>query len=160
MNVLNPVSTIMTTNLKVVMKTDSVKKVQDLFETYKIHHLPVVGYKKVVGIVSKSDFLYFVKDNKSRGDELIERTLLNVWKVEDIMTKEVTTVQKDDTIMKALEVFARNQFHCLPVLDGEVLVGIVTPYDFIKKVIKEGLINIGYNAEPGYDFKASGYDKE
>jgi len=155
MNVLNPISTIMSTNLKVVMPTDSIKKVQDLFETHKVHHLPVVDAKKILGIVSKSDFLYFVKDNSER--KLIEKTLLNYWKVAEIMTKEVTTVQKEDTIMKALEIFARNQFHCLPVLDGEVLVGIVTPYDFIKKVIKEGLINISYNAEPGYDFKGSGY---
>ena len=158
MNVLNPISTIMSTDLKVVQATDSVKKVQDLFETHKVHHLPVVGFKNIVGIVSKSDFLYFVKDtSKSKGDELIQRTLLDYWKVEEIMTKEVTTVQEKDTIMKALEIFARNQFHCLPVLDGEVLVGIVTPYDFIKKVIKEGLVSIGYNAKPGYDFKGSGY---
>jgi len=160
MNVLNPISRIMSTDLKVLSPEDSMKKAQDIFETHKVHHIPVVGFKKILGIISKSDFLYFIRHvEKGSGDELIQRTLLNAWKVEDVMTKEITTVQKDDTTMKALEFFARNQFHCLPVLDGEVLVGIVTPYDFIKKVIKEGLINIGYNPEPGFDFEGSGYGK-
>ena len=154
MNVLNPISSIMTKNLHVLMPGDSVKKAKDLFETHQIHHIPVVGFKKILGIVSKSDFLYFIKNyQEGSGDEYVERTRLNAYKVEEIMTKKVLTVQKEDTIMKALEIFARNQFHCLPVLDGEVLVGIVTPYDFIKKVIKEGLVSIGYNATPGYNFE-------
>lgn len=158
MNVLNPVSRIMSTNLKVLVQTDSIKKAQELFETHKVHHLPVVSDRKIVGIVSKSDFLYFIKQvAEGSQDDLIQQTLLTSLKVEQIMTKEVVTIQKEHTTMKALEIFARNQFHCLPVLDGEVLVGIVTPYDFIKKVIKEGLINIGYNPEPGFDFEGSGY---
>ena len=158
MNVLNPISTIMSTDLKLLMPDDPMKKAQDLFETHQVHHLPVVEFKKILGIVSKSDFLYFIRHvEKGSGDDLIQQTLLNSWKVEEVMTKKVETVQKNDTIMKALEFFARNKFHCLPVLDGDVLVGIVTPYDFIKKVIKEGLINIGYNPEPGFDFEGSGY---
>lgn len=159
MNVQNPVSRIMSSyDLKVLNPEDVMTKAKNLFETQNIHHLPIVSSGKLLGIISKSDILYYTKQvEKGSGDELIQKTLLNSYKVKNIMTKEVTTIQKDDTIMEALKYFARNEFHCLPVLDDEVLVGIVTPYDIIKKVIKEGLINIGYNPEPGFDFEGSGY---
>lgn len=148
MNVQNPISRIMSSyNLKVLMPEDSMTIAKNLFETQNVHHLPVVASGKLLGVLSKSDFLYYTKQvEKGSGDELIQKTLLNSYKVKNIMTKDIITIQKNETIMEALKFFERNEFHCLPVLDDEVLVGIVTPYDIIKKVIKEGLINIGYNS--------------
>ena len=161
MNVLNTISRIMSTDLKVLKPGDSMKKAQDLFDTHKIHHIPVVNVRRIVGIISKSDLLYFLRHvEKGSEDDLIQRTLLDSWKVEKVMTTDLVSIQPDETTMKALEFFARNQFHCLPVLDGEILVGIVTPYDFIKKVIKEGLINIGFNPKAEFDFEGSGYGKK
>lgn len=140
MNVLAPVSTIMSTDLKTLTPSEPVGKAKELFEKHPIHHIPVVGFKKIIGILSKTDLMYFLRGKiRGRGDELLEETRLRAWKVEEIMNANVVTLEKDDTIMKALDIFERNQIHCIPVLDGEILSGIVTPHDIILKVREEAL---------------------
>lgn len=139
MDVLAPVSTIMTTDLVTLLTDEPLAKAKKLFEKDNIHHIPVVGFKKIIGILSKSDLLYFMRSAKGRGDQLIEETRLRSWKVDEIMRKEVFTLQKNDTIIQALDIFKNNQIHCIPILDGEVLVGIITPHDIILEVRKEGM---------------------
>lgn len=53
------------------------------------------------------------------------------------MTKEVITVQKDDTILDAAVILSKNEFHALPVTDNGKLVGIVTTTDLIKFLIDQ-----------------------
>lgn len=105
MNVQNPISRIMSSyNLKVLMPEDSMTIAKNLFETQNVHHLPVVASGKLLGILSKSDFLYYTKQvEKGSGDELIQKTLLNSYKVKNIMTKDIITIQKNETIMEALK---------------------------------------------------------
>ncbi|MCB0644425.1 MAG: CBS domain-containing protein, partial [Phaeodactylibacter sp.] len=55
MNLNAPVSTIMTTNLITVNPEDPIQKVNEIFEKNNIHHIPVVRYKDIVGIISKTD---------------------------------------------------------------------------------------------------------
>jgi len=55
------------------------------------------------------------------------------------MHENVFCLQKTDTIFSALDAFRNNQIHCIPILDGEVLVGIITPYDILMEIRKEGM---------------------
>lgn len=48
------------------------------------------------------------------------------------MTKNVLTIQHKDTIYDAALLLSENEFHALPVMDEEELVGIVTTTDLIK----------------------------
>lgn len=59
MNILAPISSIMTTEVITVAPKDKLQIVQDIFDDYRIHHLPVLDEEKVVGILSKTDLLYF-----------------------------------------------------------------------------------------------------
>ncbi len=61
MNVLAPVKTIMTTDLITVNPKDKITEVKKIFETNKIHHIPVVRYKEIIGMISKTDFLQFIR---------------------------------------------------------------------------------------------------
>ena len=140
MNVLAPVSSIMSTDLKTLLIEDAVIKAKELFDGHNIHHIPIVGFKKIIGIISKSDLLHFLRGSgRGRGDEILEATRLRAWKVEELMNKEVFTLQQEDTIMRALDIFKNNQIHCIPILDNEELVGIVTPHDIILKVREEAM---------------------
>lgn len=52
----------------------------------------------------------------------------------DLMTKEVTTVREGDSILKAAQIIADNNWDGLPVVDGEGnLLGIITQYDLVTK---------------------------
>jgi acetoin utilization protein AcuB len=133
MNLLAPVSTIMTTKLITLTPDDKVEKAKEIFEAHPIHHLPVVRYKQIVGMVSKSDLLSFIHGFSTAQDgKYMENVRLKAWKVEDIMTKRLAKVEVTDSIRTVLDVFLLNKFHALPVMDGEDLAGIVTTHDIIK----------------------------
>jgi acetoin utilization protein AcuB len=140
MNILAPVSSIMSTDLVTLLSNEPLAKAKELFEKDNIHHIPVVGFKEIIGILSKSDLLHFMRGSiRGKGDQILEETRLNAWKVDEIMQKDVLTLQKTDTIINALDIFKNNRIHCIPILDGTTLVGIVTPHDVIMKVREEGM---------------------
>ncbi|MEM8909876.1 MAG: CBS domain-containing protein, partial [Bacteroidota bacterium] len=49
----------MTTKLLTVNPKDKLQEVKKIFDDHRIHHLPVVRYKTIVGLISKTDLLYF-----------------------------------------------------------------------------------------------------
>jgi CBS domain-containing protein len=49
-----------------------------------------------------------------------------------LMKTDVITIQKGEPISRARQVLSDNNFHHLPVLDGDKLVGIVSSLDIVK----------------------------
>jgi acetoin utilization protein AcuB len=134
MDILAPVSTIMTKKLLTVNPKDKLSVVKEIFDAHKIHHLPVVRYKTIVGILSKSDLLYFIKgaSYESGYDDMLNEARLNNYTAEEIMTTGMAKVSSTDRIGVAIEVFKENLFHAIPVVDNDELVGILTTYDIIR----------------------------
>lgn len=132
----NPVSEIMSTKLMTVIPTDPLTKVKEIFETYNIHHVPVVRYKELVGMVSKTDFYKLIHGFRLRvtGQEENETAdILGTHTVEQLMTKGVVRLNQNDKMGVAAELFLTNYFHAVPIVNDEnELVGIVTTYDIIK----------------------------
>ncbi|HND74510.1 MAG TPA: CBS domain-containing protein [Saprospiraceae bacterium] len=52
--------------------------------------------------------------------------------VNDIMIKDPITISPDATVLDALEVMRNKQIGCLPVVDKNELVGIITETDFLR----------------------------
>lgn len=52
--------------------------------------------------------------------------------ISTIMTREVFTLNPEDTLAKVREVLLDNRFHHLPVVKGKKLVGIITSFDLTK----------------------------
>ena len=48
------------------------------------------------------------------------------------MTKYPISLEPDDTIGLAADIFLANRFHALPILDDDVLVGLVTAHDLLR----------------------------
>lgn len=139
MDLLAPVTSIMTKDLITTNPGDSLTKVKALFDNNKIHHLPVVRYKEIVGIISKSDLLFFMRGlNHGKDTSVLDALLLDNHTAEDIMTKGLAKVESSDRINVVIEVFKENLFHALPVVDNNELVGIVTTYDLVVALSKEG----------------------
>lgn len=138
MNVLAPISTIMTRDLITVNPEDKLTTVKEIFEKNNIHHIPVVRFKQIVGIVSKTDFVYFVRGfTNNDEDKYVNEARLRAYRAEEIMTKGLAKVEPGDRINVALEVFRVNRFHAIPVVENDELVGIVTTFDIIKALADE-----------------------
>jgi len=135
MDTLQPIASIMTRNLICLTPTDSVLEVHNIFKENRIHHIPVVYEGQLVGIVSKSDYLFFQKGfSDAEVDSQIEDLRLSTFLVNDIMTKGVARLKSTDRISVAIEIFNENLFHAIPIVDGEKLVGILTTFDIISEL--------------------------
>lgn len=136
------VSQIMTTDVMFVRPDDTMSKVDEIFRTNNIHHLPVLNSEGVVvGMVSKTDyfkvlhgFTLFRTEKSEEFNKAILRSLL----VKEVMTKQVAKLHPDDSIMVAAGFFRENLFHAIPVVDDESkLVGIVSTYDMLNYAFRE-----------------------
>ena len=58
-------------------------------------------------------------------------------KVEDVMTKEVITIDETATIKEAAEIMDKNEISCLIALRKGRAIGIITERDLLKRVIVE-----------------------
>lgn len=50
------------------------------------------------------------------------------------MVVRLGKLEPQDRIELAIEVFLTNYFHCLPIVDGKELMGLLTPYDILRYV--------------------------
>ncbi len=148
MNILAPVSTIMTKSLITVNPKDNISKVKEIFDHNSIHHLPVVNFKELVGLISKTDLMYFLRGfGHNQQDSLIDEARLKAFHAEDIMTKGLAKVTSSEPIRTVLEIFKVNRFHAVPVVDQKELVGIVTTYDIIKKLADDPISLKDYDTQ-------------
>ncbi|MDX1940917.1 MAG: CBS domain-containing protein [Saprospiraceae bacterium] len=140
MNILAPVKAIMTTKLITVAPADKVKDVKEIFDQHPIHHIPVVRYKEIIGLISKTDFLHFMRGfTKNDEDRFVDEARLRAYTAEEIMTKGLAKLSPNDRINVALEIFLVNRFHAIPVVDNNELVGILTTFDIIKALAGENV---------------------
>lgn len=138
MNLLSPISTIMTKDLLTLRPTASIADAAAIFEKHKIHHLPVTIDDELIGIISMTDFLFFRRGFLDRSeDQKIENIRMNNYEVSHIMTKGIATMESTDKINIALEIFKENILHAIPIVDDDRLVGIVTTHDIIAHLAKD-----------------------
>ncbi len=130
----NPVSSIMTTKLQTVRPGDSVHKVMEIFRQFGFHHIPVVDEgEKLVGIISREDFLRISYElSLSTSSQTYSKVTYRSMKVEEVMTTNPISLEPEDTIGLAADIFLANEFHALPVIEDQTIVGIVTTHDLLQ----------------------------
>ena len=144
MNLFHPVSTIMTPDPITISPNNPISKVESIFLNHKIHHIPVVSNNKLVGLVSKADYLLFKHDTNDHDEQKNEEIRMDRHLVEEIMTTGIAKLEPTAKISIALAIFKENIFHSIPIVDQDRLVGIVTTYDIISKLMTDNEAHIGY----------------
>ena len=134
MNPNKPISSIMTKDLVTVSPDTYLSRVTRIFDNNDFHHVPVVkNGGKLAGIISKEDFQkmnYYFFEKLPNKDEMTK--VSEGLRASDIMTPYPLSVDPDDSIGLAADIFLANRFHALPVVEDDVLVGLVTSHDLIK----------------------------
>jgi CBS domain-containing protein len=117
------VKEIMTTDVKTIRPEDNIKRLAEMMVKNKIGSLVVVeGSGEVVGIATERDIIEDIILLGKSPEEV---------KVRDVMTKDIITVQPDNSLEEAAEVMVNHKIKKLPVIDKGRLVGIVTATDLI-----------------------------
>lgn len=138
MKLANPISHIMTKSVVTIDVKAPLHKAEAIFRKKKIRHLPVVAGERLVGIVSLTD-LQRLSFSNSYGDleEEADSAIFNLLRLEQVMVTHPVSIQVDQSIREAAEILASREFHALPVVEGEKLVGIVTTTDLIRYMLTD-----------------------
>jgi len=122
-----------------VNMTESMYDIIKKMESEKVSHLIVENDDKdLVGIISKQDLLQQTKIMMSitTGKTYTDLKIKNM-SAGEIMTKDPIGLKKTDSVEYAVELLLQNEFHCLPVVENEKSIGIVTFYDLLKAYYQE-----------------------
>lgn len=127
------VADIMTTNVISLRETEDIHRARMLLKEYAIRHLPVLDEAgKFVGLLTQRDILnlaFKVVENYgfSKLKSREQRT-----QVKDVMDTDCTTIKSGAALNTAGQFFIEHKHSCLPVVDNDELVGILTSVDFVK----------------------------
>jgi len=109
-----------------VRPDDLVDLAASVMDWRHIRHVPVEDNEgNLVGLVTHRDLLHLL----SRGRHAQPAKPLTV---RDIMKTEPLTVSSSTPTLDALEIMQTNRVGCLPVVDDDHLVGILTSFDFLS----------------------------
>jgi len=142
---LEPVSKIMTKELVTLSLNDDLYKAEKLFNKNKIRHIPVVENETIVGMLSLSDLkrISFLDSFDSKENK-VDNVVYKMFTIKQLMIKNLVTVNSHITVKSVAEILAKNQFHALPVVDYNKLVGMVTTTDLLKYLLEQYEIECGY----------------
>jgi len=133
-----PISEIMTEHVITLNKSDDLETAERLFKSWKIRHIPVVNGKEIIGMLSYTDLLRIsFADATDESDYDVDSIVYNMFTIEQVMAKNLTSVTSTTTIKEVAEILSKKEFHALPVVDNNELVGIVTTTDLINYLIDQ-----------------------
>jgi len=129
-------SEIMNRDLVTVDKQASLRRARRILDQYRIRHLLVVEGKRLVGIVTDRDLRQAAPSSKSPLTISERQEFMDELKVLEVMSRKLITASPTTTIREAARVMVREKIGCLPVVDGNQLVGIVTQTDLLEMLVR------------------------
>jgi acetoin utilization protein AcuB len=106
---------LMSRNVISVTPTETVAVARERLRANQIHHLLVID-TQVVGVVA-------MRDLAGRPDPM---------PIEQVMTREVATIDANASLRKAASLMIRGTTGCLPVIENGKIAGIITTTDLMR----------------------------
>lgn len=129
------VSDWMTKRVFTVSPEDSLTEAVSLIKEKRIKHLPVVEGERVVGVLSDRDIKEYTPSKGTSLDVYELHYLLAKTRVKQIMKTKVFTITPGTPIEEAAQVMHDNNIGCLPVVEEEKLVGIISDRDLFRVLV-------------------------
>ena len=111
---------------------DTLRIVKEIMEHGSVRHLPVVRRGELVGVVSQRDLLKASLSNVMGLPAEEQSLFLEGVSITEVMSSPPVTATVDASVQEAAKLMAERKIGCLPVLDAEKLVGIVTETDVLR----------------------------
>ena len=117
---------IMTKNLILFSPKQSIHDVMKAFIKYKISGGPVVNkYGDLMGIISEADCMKEISESRYFNMPILDKSVYH------FMTKDVETIEANNSVFDAASTFFRTKRRRFPVLDNKKLVGQVSRKDIV-----------------------------
>jgi CBS domain-containing membrane protein len=125
---------VMTKEVTTLKRNESLTLADDLMHLGRIRHLPVLDDdgEELIGIISQRDLFRGALAQAIGYGHHARRKLLNTLVVKEVMTTDPTTTTPDTALADAARVLMEKKIGCLPVVENNRLVGLLTEGDFVK----------------------------
>ncbi len=132
------VSDVMQTEVASLSSGDRLDLVEDIMNLGRIRHMPVLEDGRLVGVVSNRDLLSASLSRTLDFDDQHRRSFIRSVEVDEVMSRDLCTVEVDTTLREAAIRMLRRRVGCLPVVkpDGTLL-GLVTETDLVRVAFLE-----------------------
>lgn len=125
----------MTSELHTMKESDTVEDARKIMTEKNIRHIPVTGDDGVLlGLVTQRDILAATQPESARQESVGGASGAEA-RLSDIMIKDVSVIQKTDSLRTAAMYMQSHKYGCLPVVSDGRLAGIITDSDFIAIAI-------------------------
>nr|WP_298989090.1 CBS domain-containing protein [uncultured Polaribacter sp.] len=131
------VKDIMTTNVITLSSSDKLENAEKLFKKNNIRHIPIVDNGEIVGMLSYSDLLRLSFADLTNEEFQIDAFIYEMFTIKQIMAKNLTMVPPNTTIKKVAQMLVEKEFHALPIVKDEKLLGIVTSTDLSRYLVAQ-----------------------
>lgn len=123
----------MTKEVVSVTPDTGLREIKSLFERHDYNSFPVVEGERLVGIVTKLDFLkYFIITPKSmipNYEGLLDDT------IEAVMNNRPLTIPPEAPLTRVLELMVETKLRSFPVVDSEMeLLGMISREDIVRNL--------------------------
>lgn len=135
---LEPVSKIMTRKLITLTLFDDLYKAEKLFKEHHIRHIPIVEDEHIIGMLSCSGLerIGFL-DSFDSDETKVDNAIYSMLNINQLMVRNPIKINSSATIKSVVEILAKNEIHALPVVENDILVGIVTTTDVLNYLLEQ-----------------------
>ncbi len=131
------VKDIMTKEVATLSSEDELSLANDIMRLGRIRHLPVVSGETLVGIISERDLFRSSLAQALGYGHKDTREVMKTLHIKDIMVKQVATVAPDTDLRVAVAIMAERKIGCLPVVQDNKLMGLVTETDILMQYCRD-----------------------
>jgi acetoin utilization protein AcuB len=125
----------MVTELVTLDVDEELSLASDIMNLARIRHLPIVEGETLVGIISQRDLFRASLASVMGYDYAETRDHLKNVAIREAMVKNVISVSPDADVHEAGRIMLEKKIGCLPVVEGNRLVGMVTETDILRHYI-------------------------
>ncbi|MCP4954959.1 MAG: CBS domain-containing protein [Photobacterium aquimaris] len=125
------VADMMTPKPHTLSRNDSLLDAKEMMQTLSIRHIPITDHNHhLLGLISQRDVLAAQDSNLKSVIANHSNSPLDVL-LEHCMNRDVFSVDSHAGLKEAALYMQKYQIGCLPVVDNQQLVGIITNSDFV-----------------------------
>jgi len=135
----------MTKKIFVVSPNDYLSEAMAIMREQRIKHLPVLKNGKLKGIISNSDIKEYSPSKATTLDVYELHYILAKTKIKQIMKTKVIYTTPDTPIEEAAMSMMDENIGCLPVVDGGLVVGIISDKDIFRALVDITGVRAGGN---------------
>lgn len=125
------VSDLMSSEVVSLEQHESLSIADRVMSLGRIRHMPVLSEGRLVGLISQRDLLHNALTDALGDSREGNMKVLDSIKVSDCMVRNPKTCAPDSALADAAAIMLKHKFGCLPVVEGDKLVGILTESDFV-----------------------------